>query len=92
MAHTKSAMKRNRTSQVKRDANRSAKSAIATLRRRLYEAVAAGNRSVADATFPEYFSALDKAVKRGILKHNTADRKKSRASAQLAILAAAPKA
>ena len=43
----------------------------------------ANNKEVAEKKFKEFVSGLDKAVKKGIITKNTADRKKSRAQLKL---------
>ena len=43
----------------------------------------ANNRADAEKKFKEFVSGLDKAVKKGIITKNTADRKKSRAQLKL---------
>jgi len=45
--------------------------------------VAAGKNAEAEATLPTVYKAIDKAAKRGIIKANTAARKKSRLVATL---------
>ena len=56
-------------------------------KRKVEEAIAAGDKSVATAAVSTYASKLDKAAKRGVIKSNTADRKKARTAAALAKLA-----
>lgn len=45
--------------------------------------VAGGKVAEAEAMLPETYKAIDKAAKRGIIKDNTADRKKSRLMAAI---------
>jgi small subunit ribosomal protein S20 len=87
MPTIKSAFKRVRTSATSAQRNRSVKSAIATARRRMVEALDSGERTAADERFRKYCSVLDKAVKKGTLKANTASRYKSRAAHRLAVTA-----
>jgi small subunit ribosomal protein S20 len=87
MPNIRSAVKRTKTSERKCQANRSVKSRARTARTNLLEAVSNGNREEAEKLFRELCSVLDKAVKRGVLKANTAARRKSRAAARLAGLA-----
>jgi small subunit ribosomal protein S20 len=89
MAHTKSAIKRARTSEEKRIANKSTKSALATMQRRLYAAADAGKQSEAREMLPKYCSALDKAAKRGVIQSNNASRHKGRATLRVAAVASA---
>jgi small subunit ribosomal protein S20 len=87
MPNTKSARKRMRTSERRRQSNRTAKSGIQTARRRLYEAVAAGDRETSEQSYRRYCSLLDRAVKHGTLKPNNASRRKSRAARRIAAMA-----
>ena len=80
MPNIKSAKKRMRTSVKRQEGNRSAKSRIVTARRKLYDAILAGDQAVTKTALSSYCSVLDKAVKRGALKANAADRRKSRAT------------
>lgn len=45
--------------------------------------IAAGNASEAEKVLPETYKAIDKAAKRGVIKDNTAARKKSRLAASI---------
>jgi len=60
--------------------NRRYTSAIKTYFRRLESAVQGGNAEEAAGEHRTLESLIDKAVKRGALHRNTADRKKSRAA------------
>ena len=75
-----------RTSAERREANRSVKGRIATTRRKFSEALEGGDKAKSEELFRQYCSYLDKAVKQGILKANTAGRSKSRAAVRLASL------
>lgn len=83
MAHTKSALKRARQSEKRRMRNRSVKNRIRTFRLKLRAAVAAQDKATAESFFRTICSLLDKAVKNGVIKSNTADRYKSRDAAVL---------
>jgi len=85
MPNTSSAEKRMRSSQRKAVANRAVKSEITTIRRRLDDAIAGGNRNDAEKTLSVYFSILDKAAKHGVIEKNNADRRKSRATRKLEV-------
>lgn len=87
MPNIKSAAKRVKTAAKANLRNRSIKSELLTFRRKVEEAIAAGDKSVATAAISTYASKLDKAAKRGVIKSNTADRKKARTAAALAKLA-----
>lgn len=85
MPNIKSAEKRVRQSTKNRERNRAAKSRIATARRPVIEGTA--DKETMKKAVSAYASTLDKAVKQGIIKKNTADRRKSRAAKRLAKLA-----
>lgn len=87
MPNIKSAKKRVKTSEKRRIRNKSAASTVATVRKSLYNAVAAGDKAKAVMLFRKYCSVLDKTAKRGIIHSNAANRKKSSAAARLAKLA-----
>lgn len=83
MPNIKSAQKRMKTSIKSRDGNKSVKTKVATMRGKLNDAIAAGDSAAATTAFGAYCSSLDKAVKRGTVKANTANRGKSRAAARM---------
>mgnify|MGYP000979811233 CR=1 FL=1 len=90
MAKIKSAEKRARQAEASRKANRAVKSKISTVRRKAFETVVKGADTAAVAkVVAEYASTLDKAAKRGIIKRNTADRRKARMAKRVAAAAAA---
>ena len=78
MPNIHSAVKRMRVSEKARQRNKAAKSKISTLRRQLFEVCAANAVDKSRKVFSEYCSILDKAAIKGIIKKNTANRKKSR--------------
>ncbi len=74
----KSVLKRERQSLVRRVRNRVYKSKIHTSFLKLMEAVSAKNKENVDGLLSQYFSNVDKAVKKGLIKKNNGARKKSR--------------
>jgi small subunit ribosomal protein S20 len=80
MPNIKSAMKRVNISAVARQRNRGVKTLLATTKRQFMTAVEAKNKDQAWQLFRQYCSALDKAAKKGIIKDNSASRKKHRAA------------
>ena len=88
MPTTKSAIKRLRTSEKSRQSNIAVKSHIRTQRRKVIEAIAAGNKTEAEQNFRELVSLYDRAVKKGVLKLNTVSRTKSRIAARINALPA----
>ena len=83
MANSPNAAKRARTAEKSRVHNAETKSQLKTLRRSLLAALAANEAPKTDASYRAYCSALDKAVKHGIIKKNSSIRKKARAAAML---------
>jgi small subunit ribosomal protein S20 len=83
MPNLKSQKKRMRSDEEKRVQNQGVRTRVKTARRKMMEATAAGEAEVTTAAFREYCSVLDKAAKSGIVKKNTAVRRKARAAAKL---------
>lgn len=86
MPNIKSAFKRMKQSRSRREHNRAVKSHTKTSRRRLLDAIGAGDKEGSADRLKKYYSLLDKAVKQGILKANTASRYKSRAAKKVVAL------
>ena len=78
MAITSSAKKVIRASAKKRVFNLRRKDALTDASKSLLKAVAAKDVSGAEKLLPAAYQAIDKAMKRGVIKANTAARKKSR--------------
>ena len=87
MPNINSAVKRMRVAKKARLRNKAAKSKISTIRRQLFETCAAKDVDKSRKVFSNYCSALDKAAIKGIIKKNTAIRRKRRAAAMIAALA-----
>lgn len=87
MPITTSAKKALRASQRKRSFNLARKDAIQREVKKIKKFVAAKDAKSAKAALPGAYKALDKAVKTGFLKKNTAARTKSRLSALIKKLA-----
>ena len=83
MAITSSAKKANRVSARKRVFNLRRKAVLASATKSFKKAVAAGDVAGAEKLLPAAYQAIDKAEKRGVLKANTADRKKARLVASI---------
>ena len=90
MPNSKSAAKRMRTSAEARDANKSVKSRIATVRREADEAFASGDKVKSEAAFRALCSLLDKAAKKGAVHPRNAARRKGRLMKQLFALGSQP--
>ncbi|HUB87647.1 MAG TPA: 30S ribosomal protein S20 [Verrucomicrobiae bacterium] len=78
MPNTKSAERRMRANERKHQHNRSIKSSLRGLEKDFRAAIAAGKKEEAVKLLPGVHSALDKAVKSGVLPRPTVNRKKSR--------------
>ena len=83
MANIKSAQKRMRSSESRRVGNLAVKTRVKSAKRKAREALEAGVAETAGVAVREYSSVLDKAVKRGVIKKNTAIRRKRRATEAL---------
>lgn len=79
MANTKSAIKAARKTVRLTERNRGVKTRLKTLRKRLDTLTAAKDAKAKDAA-AEYVSAMDKAVKSGVVHKNAASRAKAHAS------------
>ena len=78
MPNTKSAERRMRNSARKQLHNRSIVSHLRKLERSFREALAGGKKADATKSLTGVLSAVDKAVKSGVVPRTTANRKKSR--------------
>ncbi len=78
MPITKGAEKANRQSERKRVYNIRRKGAMKDAEKAIQKAVVAGEVEKAKGLLPAAYKAIDKAAKRGVIKDNTAARKKSR--------------
>ena len=75
----RAARKRDRQNEKARKRNATCKAKLHDAHKKLFKAADAGAKEDAEKKLKEFVSSLDKAVKRGIITKNTADRKKSRA-------------
>ncbi|MBI4624283.1 MAG: 30S ribosomal protein S20 [Verrucomicrobia bacterium] len=80
MANTKSALKAARKTVRLTDRNRGTTTRLKTLRKRLDGLIAAKDAAGTKIAAAEYVSAMDKAVKSGVVHKNAASRAKSHAS------------
>ena len=83
MAITKGAKKAHRASLHKHVFNVRRKKAMNEVVKQVRRLVATGKGSEAKALIPTAYQAIDKAAKRGVIKDNTAARKKSRLVASI---------
>ena len=88
MPNTKSAAKRARQAEKKRLYNRVIKTRIKNVRNELFKAISAKDKNKAMALLSTYSSVLDRAARKGVIKANTASRRKSRAAIQISKISA----
>ena len=87
MANIKSAIKRARQNETRRQRNASARSKMRTYIKKVRTAIEEGNQDEANAAFREMTSVVDKVAAKGIIHKNKAARHKSRLNAQIKALA-----
>ncbi len=80
MANTKSAIKAARKSVRLTERNRGVKTRLKSLRKRLDALLAAKDATTGKTVAAEYVSAMDKAVKSGVVHKNAASRAKAHAA------------
>ena len=83
MPITANAKKAYRQSERRKVFNIRRKSAMKEVTKNIDKAVAAGDTKKAEELLPTAYKAIDKATKRGVIKENTAARKKSRLAARI---------
>lgn len=88
MPNKKSAEKRMRSNVAKTERNSSVKSRVRTLEKKFRTLAAEGNVEGAAEALRITVSALDKAVKKGVLHRSTVNRKKSRLAKTVAVASA----
>lgn len=88
MPTTKSAIKRAKTGEKRRQRNAAFVSKTRSQRRRVVQAIEARDKAEAEKSFSQLASLYDKGVKKGILKLNTVSRQKSRIAARINALPA----
>ena len=86
MANIKSQIKRNKTNEKARIRNKAVKSELKTLVRSTREAIAKGDKAVAEASLKVTSKKLDKAVSKGVIHENQAANRKSSIAKQVAAL------
>ena len=88
MANIKSQIKRNRQNEKARLRNKSVKSSLKTVIRKLNEASASGNTESATTLLRDASRQLDKAVSKGVIHKNQAANRKSAIAKRIASLSA----
>lgn len=83
MANIASAKKRARQSEKHRQHNASLRSMVRTYIKKVYTALAAGDKKLADEAYRAAVPVIDRMADKGLLHKNKASRHKSRLSAQI---------
>ena len=83
MPNHKSAKKRVRQNEKRRQINRSNRTALRTSIKKLGEAVAGGDAKEIGVALPATISTIDKAVQKGVLHRKAAARHKSRLTSKV---------
>jgi small subunit ribosomal protein S20 len=83
MANIKSQIKRNRQNELNRMRNKSVRSRLKTLTKRLDAAVESGDEAVAQDVFGVATKALDQAAAKGVIHANKAANQKARLAKRL---------
>ncbi len=83
MPNHKSAEKRQRQNEKRRDINRSHRSRLRTEIKRLRAALDGGDKDAIQEVYAATVSAIDKSVNKGVLHRNAAARYKSRLTARV---------
>lgn len=83
MAHSRSAKKRILVAERNRERNQAVKSRVKTMTKKVLTTVDTKDLEASNAALSVAYKELDKAVSKGILKKNTASRKKARLAARV---------
>ncbi len=87
MANIKSAKKRARQAEGRRQHNASRRSMMRTYMKRVVAAIASGDKEAASAAYTAAVPVLDVAAQKGLIHMNKAARHKSRFNAQIKAMA-----
>ena len=87
MANIASAKKRARQSEKNRQHNASLRSMVRTYIKRVYTAIAAGDKKTAEEAFKVAVPVIDRMANKGLIHKNKAARLKSRLNARVKTLA-----
>ena len=83
MANIKSQIKRNRQNELRRERNKSTRSALKTQIKRFTTSLESDDQAAAQEAYREAARALDKAASKGVIHKNKAANKKSRLAKKL---------
>jgi small subunit ribosomal protein S20 len=87
LANIKSAKKRARQSEKRRQHNASRRSMMRTYMKKVIAAISAGDKKAAQSAYEKAVSVLDVAANKGLIHANKAARHKSRFNAQIKAMA-----
>jgi len=77
MANTKSAQKRVRQTETRTERNKTLKTRVRSMRKKVLAAIEAGDKDAASSAAREFSSSVDKALKSNVFHKRTASRLKS---------------
>lgn len=83
MANIKSAIKRARQNEERREHNVALRSRMRTAMKKVLKAIAAGNKDAAQAEFKAAVPEIDRMASKGLIRKNRAAQYKSRLNARL---------
>ncbi|AVQ32412.1 MULTISPECIES: 30S ribosomal protein S20 [Fusobacterium] len=83
MAHSRSAKKRILVAERNRERNQAVKSRVKTMTKKVLTTVDTKDLEASKTALSVAYKELDKAVSKGIMKKNTASRKKARLAAKV---------
>ncbi len=83
MAHTISALRQHKQSEVRRQRNHAVKSELRTQMKKVLGAVDKKDAAASKTALSEAYALLDRAVGKGVIHKNNADRHKSRLAARV---------
>ena len=86
MANIKSAKKRARQAEARRQHNASRRSMLRSYIKKVVYAIEAGNKAEAQSAYDRAVSVIDKAANKGLIHGNKAARHKSRLNARIQAL------
>lgn len=90
MAHTISALRQHKQSEIRRRRNHAVKSALRTQMRKVLAAVDKKDSAGSVSALSLAYRLLDRAVTKGVIHRNNADRHKARLAARVNALGTAP--
>jgi len=87
VAHTISALRQHKQSEIRRQRNHSVKSELRTQMKKVLGAVEKKDAAASKAALSEAYALLDRAVGKGVIHKNNGDRHKARLAARVNAIA-----